>query len=114
MYVQIMDHIRQKIEIGDWRAGDQLPSIRELAVSLKISVITVKRAYLELEHAGVIVTQHGKGSFVADATERAQPGADQALDVLLQQAAALARAQGLDEGALIARLKQLKNKEETE
>ncbi len=66
MYNQIMDQIVAKVMAGDWRAGQALPSIRELASANGVSVITVKRAYLELERAGVIVTRQGKGSFVAE------------------------------------------------
>lgn len=66
MYLQIMEQIKQKVRAGDWPAGHPLPSIRELSVSTKVSVITVKRAYTELETEGVIVTQAGRGSFVAD------------------------------------------------
>ncbi len=66
MYSQIMEQILAKVVAGDWGPGHPLPSIRELASASKVSVITVKRAYLELEHAGVIVTRQGKGSFVAD------------------------------------------------
>ena len=66
MYLQIMEHVKQKVMVGDWPPGHALPSIRELAASIRVSVITVKRAYLDLESEGVIVTRHGKGSFVAD------------------------------------------------
>ncbi len=66
MYNQIMDQIVAKVMAGDWCAGQALPSIRELASASGVSVITVKRAYLELERAGVIVTRQGKGSFVAE------------------------------------------------
>jgi GntR family transcriptional regulator len=66
MYVQIMDQIVTKVMAGDWRPGQAIPSIRELASASGVSVITVKRAYLELEHAGVIITRQGKGSFVAE------------------------------------------------
>jgi GntR family transcriptional regulator len=65
MYLQIMEQIKQRIALGDWVAGQEIPSIRQLAVELRVSVITVKRAYLELDREGVIVTQHGKGSTVA-------------------------------------------------
>ncbi|NJR72051.1 MAG: GntR family transcriptional regulator [Gammaproteobacteria bacterium] len=68
MYTQIMDQITTKVMAGDWRPGQALPSIRELASDSGVSVITVKRAYLELERAGVIVTRQGKGSFVAENT----------------------------------------------
>ena len=65
MYLQIMEQIKQKVAVGEWAPGEEIPSIRMMAVALRISVITVKRAYLELEREGVIVTQHGKGSIVA-------------------------------------------------
>jgi GntR family transcriptional regulator len=65
MYLQIMEQIKQRIAVGEWGPGKEIPSIRMLAVSLRVSVITVKRAYLELEREGVIVTQQGKGSMVA-------------------------------------------------
>src|SRR5450631_4811823 len=65
IYLQIMEQIKQRVAIGDWAEGQPIPSIRQLAVDLQVSVITVKRAYLELEREGVIVTQQGKGSQVA-------------------------------------------------
>jgi GntR family transcriptional regulator len=65
MYLQIMEQIKRRIAVGDWQAGQSIPSIRQLAVDLQVSVITVKRAYLELEREGVITTQHGKGSIVS-------------------------------------------------
>jgi DNA-binding transcriptional regulator YhcF (GntR family) len=66
MYQQLMEQIRQRVAVGDWQPGHELPSIRALAAETQVSVITIKRAYLELERAGVIVTRQGKGSFVAD------------------------------------------------
>src|SRR5580700_7258305 len=66
MYLQIMEQIKERIAIGDWAEGQPIPSIRQLAADLQVSVITVKRAYLELEREGVIVTQQGKASFVAE------------------------------------------------
>lgn len=69
MYQQIMEQIKQRIAVGDWPPNTALPSIRELAVDIKVSVITVKRAYLELERDGVIITQQGKGSRVNDTVD---------------------------------------------
>lgn len=120
MYVQIMDHIRQKIDVGDWQAGDQLPSIRELAVAAKISVITVKRAYLELEREGVIEVQHGKGSFVADGAQNrgleVEVSPISALEGHLDQAVASARQLDLTEATFLfeARRAWMRKKEETE
>ena len=66
IYLQIIEQVRQRIALGDWPPGHPLPSIRELSAEIRVSVITVKRAYLELEREGVIVTRQGKGSVVAD------------------------------------------------
>ena len=65
IYAQIARQIKQQILSGQLRAGEPLPSIRLLAKELRISVITTKRDYEELEADGFIVTQAGRGSFVA-------------------------------------------------
>ena len=65
IYAQITRQINDKILFGELKEGDALPSIRLLAKELRISVITTKRAYEDLEAAGFIVTMPGKGSFVA-------------------------------------------------
>jgi GntR family transcriptional regulator len=69
MYQQIVDQVTAKVMAGDWKAGQALPSIRELASASRVSVITVKRAYAELGLAGIIVTRHGMGSFVAEGSD---------------------------------------------
>ena len=83
MYAQIVAQVGAKVMAGEWKAGDPLPSIRELAGSCRVSVITVKRAYLELERAGVIVTWQGKGSFVADAVDATRTLAAQEFEAQL-------------------------------
>lgn len=65
IYEQIVTQIKAKIIAGELREGDALPSMRLLAKELRISVITTKRAYEELEREGFIVSMTGKGSFVA-------------------------------------------------
>ena len=65
IYEQITTQIKQKILSGELAAGEALPSIRALAKDLRISVITTKRAYDELEREGLIDTVAGKGTFVA-------------------------------------------------
>lgn len=94
MYLQIMDQVQQRVAAGDWQPGNKLPSIRELAVEAKVSVITVKRAYLELERNGLIVTQQGKGSWVAEGVDRDQLQMAE-LEQLLQRVVGLAQAVGL-------------------
>ena len=65
IYAQITEQIRAKILSGELKEGEMLPSIRLLAKELRISVITNKRAYEDLEQAGFLYTLPGKGSFVA-------------------------------------------------
>jgi len=66
IYRQLVEQIRQAVASGVLRAGDRLPSVRDLAVELAVNPNTVAKAYRELEQAGVIVTPRGRGSFVAD------------------------------------------------
>jgi GntR family transcriptional regulator len=106
MYLQIMEQIRARIAAGDWAAGKELPSIRALAAALNVSVITIKRAYLDLENEGVIVTRHGKGSFVADVNGLAGELKDAELDKHLAEAADIGRQLGLTEDELAARLRR--------
>ena len=71
IYEQIMDQIKAQITAGDLKENDILPSVRTLAKELKISALTVKKAYDNLEQDGFTVTIHGKGTYVAAAnTER--------------------------------------------
>jgi len=65
IYEQIVNQIKNLIISGELKEGDPLPSMRLLAKELRISVITTKRAYEELEREGFIVSVTGKGSFVA-------------------------------------------------
>lgn len=65
IYEQIRSQIKEKIMTGELGEGEALPSMRLLAKELRISVITTKRAYDELEQDGFIVTVQGRGTFVA-------------------------------------------------
>ena len=105
MYLQIMDEISRRVALGDWPPGHRLPSIRELASELKVSVITVKRAYLELERSGVIITQQGRGSWVHDKVDVDDVRKEE-LQRYLEQAARLAAAMGIRTEDLIAQLEQ--------
>ena len=106
MYLQIIEQIKRRIAVGDWKAGELLPSIRQLAADLQISVITVKRAYLELEREGVIATHHGKGSVVAAGADVASRIYKQELAKHLEQAARLASLLGVSPREIQSRLRQ--------
>ena len=113
MYLQIMEQIRHRIAIGDWPPGYELPSIRTLAASVQVSVITVKRAYLELERDGVIITRQGKGSFVADSAGLSVKLRRDELDEHLTAAAEIGRVLGLSNDEMGARLRAaLKKRDE--
>lgn len=66
-YLQIISQIKQAIASGELKAGDQLPTVRQLAADLQINFNTVARAYRLLDEKGIISTQHGRGTFILDA-----------------------------------------------
>src|SRR5882724_11913029 len=113
IYLQIMEQIRQRIAVGDWVEGQAIPSIRQLAVDLQVSVITVKRAYLELEREGVIVTQQGKGSQVASNPGLGMRLQEQELEKHLEQAIRLADLLGIRPKELAGRLRETGERLET-
>ena len=86
--------------------GFKLPSIREMAVATRVSVITVKRAYQELEREGVIVTQQGKGSFIAEIDDLSLQLQHQEMQSYLSQAVLIARSLGMNRNDI----KQIINK----
>lgn len=105
MYQQIMDQIIQRIAVGDWPPNTPLPSIRKLAIEIKVSIITVKRAYLELEREGVIVTQQGKGSWVNDSLNLKELQHEE-LTQHLEQVGKLAKSLAIPEDKLLDMLKK--------
>ena len=107
MYLQIMEQIRRRIAVGDWKAGESIPSIRQLAIDLQVSVITVKRAYLELEREGVITTQHGKGSMVSAGVDVSTRLYDAELAKYLEEALRLAALLRLGPRELQRRLREI-------
>jgi len=64
IYVQLKQQIKYAIAAGRYPPGSRLPTVRQLAVALRINVNTVSRVYSELEHEGVLATRQGKGTFV--------------------------------------------------
>lgn len=66
IYEQLMSQIKALVIGGELKPGAPLPSVRALSTELKISALTVKKAYDRLEEEGIVVTVHGKGSYVAE------------------------------------------------
>ena len=102
IYQQIVDQVKDKVLTGGLQPGEALPSMRLLARELKISVITTKRAYEELEREGFLTTQPGRGSFVAEKNlEFAREERMRALEESLAKAVELARGCGVSERELV-------------
>src|ERR687887_1421719 len=64
LYIQIVDEVRRAVVLGHLRADDPLPSVRQLAVELRVNPNTVSQAYRELERQGVVQVRRGQGTFV--------------------------------------------------
>ena len=110
LYLQIMEQIKQHVMVGNWKEGQAIPSIRQLAADLQISVITIKRAYLELEREGVIVTQQGRGSRVASSPGLAAKLREQEMDEHLQRAMRIAAELGIRPQDLENRLREARDR----
>src|SRR5215469_14300252 len=89
LYLQLMEQVKHAVDTGAIRAGEQLPSVRQMAEDLMIKPNTVARAYRELEHEGIIDLKHGSGAFVQDSMvaraklmRKAQTVLDSAMDRL--------------------------------
>lgn len=96
IYQQIVDQVRRMIVTGELQEGDPLPSMRLLAKDLRISLITTKRAYEELEAAGLLVTIGGKGCFVGRvAADKLAEQHRVELEQHLQKAVATAKCGGI-------------------
>jgi len=66
IYIQLMNQIKHMIATGELQAGDQLPTVRQLAADLRINFNTVARAYRLLDEESIISTQHGRGTFILE------------------------------------------------
>jgi GntR family transcriptional regulator len=73
IYAQLERSLRAAIATGRMQPGDQLPTVRQLAVELRVNANTVARVYAELERAGVIETRRGVGSFISATPAEARP-----------------------------------------
>lgn len=66
IYLQLIEQVKHAIETGVVRAGEQLPSVRQIAEGLLINPNTVARAYRELEHEGILDLKHGSGAYISE------------------------------------------------
>ncbi|MBN9004464.1 MAG: GntR family transcriptional regulator [Rhizobiales bacterium] len=113
IYVQLRDQILRSLGAGVLATGDQMPTMREVAVALSIDLNTVRHAYDELERMGAITLVRGRGSFVAEPPPPmgARAQASQ-IDNIAKQTLATAIAAGIDPAALAERIKVLAKQKE--
>ncbi len=106
IYAQLERGLRAAMATSRLRPGDQLPTVRQLAVELSINANTVARVYADLERSGIIETRRGVGSFVAATPEQARPARehDKRLRAFATRVLAEAGAAGFDIDDLIAEL----------
>lgn len=96
-YVQLREQILHAVGTGTLKPGDQLPTMRQVAVDLKINLNTVQRAFASLEHDGVLVTIRGRGTFVATDPPPLDPAVRRVnTESLALRTIAEARSRGLD------------------
>ncbi|MET0291107.1 MAG: GntR family transcriptional regulator [Steroidobacteraceae bacterium] len=114
LYLQVKEQIQRRIALGDWSPGAEIPSIRTLAAAIQVSVITIKRAYLELEREGAIVTRQGKGSFVAERPDLSPVSRTAEVDAYLAAALRAASLLGMGVDAVGERLRALASESERE
>jgi len=108
VYRQLIDQVRAGVASGAVTAGDQLPTVRQVAVDLAINPNTVMRAYRELELGGLIETHQGTGTFIANKkVEKASVERERQLSQMVGEFAARAGAAGFTVEDLIDRLREL-------
>jgi GntR family transcriptional regulator len=105
VYRQIIDQVQGGLASGALASGDQLPTVRQVAVDLAINPNTVLRAYRELEIRGVLDTQQGTGTFISDRkVKQDEPERTRVLDQLVNEFVARAGAGGFTVRELVERL----------
>lgn len=110
-----MDRVNEAVASGALRAGDQLPTVRQLAVDLSVNPNTVIRAYRELEVRGVTESQQGSGTFIrAQPPPEAGDEREKRLRQFAADVAARAGAQGLTLSEVVERLQAMQTSEEEE
>ena len=107
IYRQIIEGVREMIATDQLRAGDQLPSIRELARQLRINPSSCVKAYARLREAGLIASDQGRGTFVAEQRDLVPKNRDALLERDLQALLSKARVRGSSDAAVLAALKVL-------
>lgn len=115
IYEQIKRAIKKEISLGNLHNNDLLPSIRSMAKDLHISVLTVKKAYDELEQEGYIKTVHGKGSYISNQNQALQKEEQlKEIEKHLEQAITIAKIANLSKEELLSVIEYLYEEDQNE
>jgi GntR family transcriptional regulator len=108
IYQQIVDEVRRRIVVGTLAPGDAIPSVRQLAVDLRVNPTTVQQAYRELERAGLVFVRRGQGTYVAElGAGAARQGRRRLAVAVARRALRDAHRNGLEADDLIAAIRRV-------
>jgi GntR family transcriptional regulator len=110
-YLQLVQQVRQAVQLGILEAGDQLPTVKEVVGRLAINPNTVLKAYRELDRAGIVAGRRGQGTFVLPAVPSVPPDDVRTLRDALRRWIAQAHAAGLDDESIAALLAEAVRRE---
>jgi GntR family transcriptional regulator len=105
VWIQVKNRLAYLIASGSYAAGDRLPTVRALALSLDISYNTVNRAYMDLEREGYISTRQGRGTFVSDAPSSSLPTTHDAAIMLADEMIQASSNAGMSESDILELVK---------
>jgi GntR family transcriptional regulator len=108
-YLQLVQQVRQAVQLGVLREGDQLPTVKEVVAELAINPNTVLKAYRELEHAGLAVGRPGVGTFITRTSTSPSPQEQARLRAELAKWVARADGAGLDLETMVGLLRSVVN-----
>jgi GntR family transcriptional regulator len=115
IYRQLVEHVRRRVAAGQIKAGEEIPSVRELAQQLAVHPMTISKAYSLLESEGLLERRRGLAMRVAAQHQRAQTAASriELLRPTLERAAAEVRQLGLGSGAVLKLFKDILDEDDT-
>lgn len=113
IYLQLADRIHRQIISGELKAGEKLPSIRDMGIKYNMNPNTVQRAYSELEREGILETKRGQGTFVSERQDRLAHQRDQLKREQIEQFVHVMQEMGYSAAEILSGLQEYLNDAET-
>ncbi len=101
IYIQVMNMLKRQVVSGELQGDEKLPSIRELAILLKVNPNTIQRTYQELEREGIAITQRGLGSYITNNIDRTKALKEEMCQELLEKFLGEMKALGFSQEEII-------------